>query len=117
MIPDGRIDELTRVPPEDTRAWTRGTLLRLAGADGVDDADWDWVRVSTVGRYGWREFTTIRFPDPLSCTRAANEASFEHAPDLDTVISRLIGAHPGALAAGRRDYAALSTADSRKDAP
>jgi Pup amidohydrolase len=116
VVPDGRIDELTRVPPADTRAWTRGTLLRHAGAAGVDDADWDWVRVSTTGRYGWREFTTIRFPDPLSCTRAANEAAFEHAPDLDTVIRRLIGPHPASPGYGRRDHAAISTADTRRDA-
>jgi len=89
VVANERIDELMRVPPEDTRAWTRGTLLRHAGAGGVDDAGWDWVRVRTTGRSGWRDPATIRFPDPLSCTRAETEGAFEGAPDLDTVIRRL----------------------------
>jgi len=89
VVSNERIAELMRMPPDDTRAWTRGTLLRHAGASGVDDADWEWVRVSTIGRYGWRDSTTFRFPDPLSCTRAETEAAFEHAADLDAVIRRL----------------------------
>ncbi len=111
VVTDERIDELTRMPPEDTRAWTRGTLLRHAGLDGVDDADWDWVRVWTAGRSGWRDSTTIRLPDPLSCTRAEMEAVFEGAPDLDTVIRRLSDVMPepptSARRAGLTPYAAI----------
>jgi hypothetical protein len=110
---EDRVDHFMRVPPEDTRAWTRGTLLRHAGAEGVDDADWDWVRVGTVGRYGWRDCTTFRFPDPLSYTRAQAEGAFQDAPDLDTVMQKLIELNLGPPPAAWRNNITTSTAIQR----
>jgi Pup amidohydrolase len=89
VVPESRVEELTDDPPDDTRAWVRGMLLRHAGGVGVEDADWDQVRLLVAGRGGVRVPCTVRLPNPLSGGRRTCEAAFQDAPDLATTIERL----------------------------
>jgi len=52
VVSEETIARFTVEPPEDTRAWTRATLLRLAGRDGVEHVDWDAMRIRQRGRRG-----------------------------------------------------------------
>ena len=53
VVSPALVDRLIDEPPEDTRAWTRGKLLALAGPDAVAEVDWDRIcfrRRTTWGR-------------------------------------------------------------------
>jgi len=89
VVPDERVTTLVDHPPECTRAWTRGMLLRHAGAAGVEDANWDWVRVDTVGRGGWRMPRTIHLSDPLQWTERQAIDVFDDRADLSEIADRL----------------------------
>ena len=101
VVAESRVEELTEHPPEDTRAWTRGMLLRHAGPDLVEDVDWDWVRLLVTRRGGVKVPCTIRLQNPLSGARRQCEAAFADAPDLDTIVDRMtVSAERAGLDAG-----------------
>lgn len=85
LVPDERIQQLTDNPPEDTRAWTRAMLLRRAGADRVDDVDWDRVRVRSA-HGGYR---TVDLPSPLDFGRAVTEDLFRRCGSLEEILDGL----------------------------
>jgi proteasome accessory factor A len=94
VVTDEAIVHARHHPPEDTRAWTRAHLLRLA--DGhhaeIDQVDWDLVRVRLYDRSGtWPRFDrrTIRLPNPFGSTRAQNEGVFGPDRTLDDVVESL----------------------------
>jgi Pup amidohydrolase len=89
VVPESRVEALIGDPPDDTRAWARGMLLRHAGPDAVEDADWDSVRLLTTRRDGVPMPCTIRLQNPLSGTRRQYEDAFANGPDLQTLIERL----------------------------
>jgi Pup amidohydrolase len=89
LVTDDRVRWLTSRPPETTRAWTRGTLLECAGAAGVEDASWDWVRVWVPGRGGWSVPRTICLDDPLGWTKDRAEDAFSDASDVRAIADRL----------------------------
>jgi proteasome accessory factor A len=63
VVDPARIRHFMDEPPEDTRAFVRAHLLREAGADGVDQVDWD--RISFRPR-GERVSRTLMMPNPLA---------------------------------------------------
>jgi len=85
LVPDERIQQLTDNPPEDTRAWTRAMLLRRAGADRVDDVDWDRVRIRSA-HGGYR---TVDLPSPLDFGRAVTEDLFRRCGSLEEILDGL----------------------------
>ncbi len=79
-------------PPENTRAWTRAHLLRRAGADAVEEVDWDRVRVRVVERrseWRWGTPKTVRLTKPFGATRADNERFFLGNSSLEDIIEAL----------------------------
>ncbi len=63
VVDPARIDHFRTEPPEDTRAFARAHLLREAGADRIDQVDWD--RISF--RFGpTRATRTLLMPNPLA---------------------------------------------------
>lgn len=75
-------------PPEQTRAWTRGHLLRAAGRYAVH-INWD-----SIAFQAWESPTTCRcwrvdLPDPTAFTRAQTEPIFRRAEGLDDLFRRL----------------------------
>jgi hypothetical protein len=89
LVPESRIALLTGQPPEDTRAWTRGTLLRLAGADAVDDADWDRLRIRSRSDRRWPSARTVNLENPLQWTAADVKPIFDAGGSLDAILDEL----------------------------
>jgi Pup amidohydrolase len=89
LVGDERITWFESNPPECTRAWTRGMLLSRAGVSGVEDVNWDWVRVSAPGRGGWRIPRTVHLDDPLGWTREHAASAFEGGDGLHGLVDRL----------------------------
>ena len=93
LVGEERIVQLVNDPPEDTRAWTRAMLLRVAGADRVDAVDWDSITFSTTGVHGYRTYRQVELADPLAFTRAETERHFQDAGTLGEILAAL-GAQP-----------------------
>jgi proteasome accessory factor A len=89
LVSEERVNWLVKHPPECTRAWTRGMLLRHAGAGGVEDANWDWVRICPTGGGGWRVPRTIHLADPLAWDQTRAGEVFDDGSDLGAIADRL----------------------------
>jgi proteasome accessory factor A len=89
LVTDERVNWLVEHPPECSRAWTRGMLLRHAGAVGVEDANWDWVRIAATGRGGWRIPRTIHLANPLAWDQTQAGRVFDEHADLGEIADRL----------------------------
>jgi proteasome accessory factor A len=88
VVPQERVEWFMEHPPEDTRAWTRAMLLRRAGAEAVNDVDWDFVRARAGGRL-W----TVKLDDPYAGKSPATAAGVADGGDLEDVLV-LLGAKP-----------------------
>jgi len=78
-------------PPDDTRAYTRAMLLRLAGAKFAAHVDWDSMTFRIPSRSGWYTTRRLDLPDPLSHTKQAHGATFEHGRSLAEILDVLCG--------------------------
>ena len=81
-------------PPSDTRAFTRGNLVRAFGKDRIADVDWDRMRVRLSPSRGYfAQAQTVRLDDPTTDTRAKTGALFrlwrEGAISEDAVLGAL----------------------------
>ncbi len=88
VVSEEAIARFTAEPPEDTRAWTRATLLRLAGRDGIDDVDWDVVRIRPQGR-GASAAAEIDLWHPAGFGKADVEPFVGPAGRLEDVLEAL----------------------------
>jgi proteasome accessory factor A len=92
-----RIEHLRLEPPEDTRAWTRAMLLRLAQPEEVDRVDWDSMTFTPAGG-GWSRQRTVRLTNPLGFTRAACGRALASSANLEEALEILgAGTDTGAL--------------------
>ena len=66
-----QVERLLHEPPEDTRAYGRAMLLRLAGENQISRVDWDAVTLRTPGRYGSAAEQTVAMHHPYEYNRAA----------------------------------------------
>jgi proteasome accessory factor A len=89
LVAEAEIERFVHEPPDDTRAWTRAMLLRLAGARGVQDVDWDAIRFRKVVPGYWAQARTLRLDNPLAYTKAAVADVIEQAATLDDVLDAL----------------------------
>lgn len=89
LVAEEEIQRLTTSPPEDTRAWTRGMLVGLAGADGVEDADWDRIKITTKNERGGRMPRVVHLENPLKWTGASMRPVFEAGGGLDGILDCL----------------------------
>jgi proteasome accessory factor A len=79
-------------PPDDTRAWTRAHLLRLADPDEIDRIDWDSVQFRVGTRrdpYWLNQPRIVTLSNPAESTRAMNAALFERNRTLDQITEAL----------------------------
>jgi proteasome accessory factor A len=83
------IAHFTKDPPADTRAWTRAMLLRRANPDSVVSVDWDTITFKLRGRYNWPSYRTLDLANPLGCTQAEAQPSFEKCVDFDELLDAL----------------------------
>jgi len=89
LVNDEEIERFVHEPPEDTRAWTRSKLLRLAEPDEVESVDWDSIRFRFGG--AWPRRRTVSLANPLEFTKAASRI-----PETATTIQEALDAmgHP-----------------------
>ena len=91
IVSDQEVERFRVNPPEDTRAWTRAILLRRAGTDGVDDVDWDSIRLKTGFQRSRTTYRTMEMASPLGFTKADSDRAFEEANSLDELLDLLGG--------------------------
>lgn len=89
VVSDAHIERFVHAPPEDTRAWTRAMLLRIAGREGVEDVDWDRITFRKTGRGYWPAYRTLHLDNPLGFTRAITEGVIQQAATLDDILDAL----------------------------
>jgi hypothetical protein len=111
LVTEEEIQRLTMSPPEDTRAFTRGMLLGLAGADSIEDADWDRLRITTRSERGWRMPRVVHLENPLKWTGASMRPVFDAGGSLEGVLDRLEQLQDNGTAAGGL---AIRGGDSRR---
>ena len=120
VVTAGQIERFVHEPPDDTRAWLRAQVLRAAGAGGIEDVDWDEIRVKdrrSDGSYSYRRVPT---PNPLRATRAECESRVRAADTLGELVDGLSEAPSGAkawepAAAGGSAVAACASAADLPD--
>jgi proteasome accessory factor A len=85
-------------PPDDTRAWTRAHLLRVAGDAHVDLVDWDRVRVSVpAARPPFYRTRTAQLPWPYGHTRTDNQRHFVEGAPLAALLDELNASHDASV--------------------
>jgi len=94
VVSGGSVERFVHEPPDDTRAYLRAHLLRLAGQDAVSHMDWDHIRFR-FPKDG-RKWPTYRYvemgmEEPLAWTRARCGESLERAGSLPEALT-LLGA-------------------------
>ena len=96
---DDEIARFVHEPPQDTRAWTRSRLLRLAEPEDVDSVDWD--RITFRLGDAWWSRRTVSLADPLAFTKAESRipetATIKEALDVMSPAIR-----PAACSTGHR---------------
>jgi proteasome accessory factor A len=97
LVDEADVARLVTEPPEDTRAWTRAMLLRLAGRHAVA-VDWDEL-VFEVDDGRGRRRVSVRLSDPLRFTRAELEHRCRNARTLADVLAALGAVDTGAPSA------------------
>jgi proteasome accessory factor A len=100
LVDEARIAHFVDQPPEDTRAYARAMLLRLAGRDAVR-VDWDEVTVEIADPSGRHRRLTVRLSDPLRFTRAEFEHRCRAAHTVEEVLTALGGAESSPAQASR----------------
>ena len=96
VVDDEAIRRFEREPPEDTRAWGRAMLLRLASREHLEDVDWDRIRFRERGSGYWPVLRTLHLDDPLGFTRAAIGEAVQEAASLSDVLWALARNPPNA---------------------
>ena len=91
----GAIDALVHEPPDDTRAWTRAMMLRLASPARIQHLDWDSLSFKGPSTAGWPHYRTLGLPNPLELTRAEVEPLFRPGRTLEDVLDALSASSSG----------------------
>jgi proteasome accessory factor A len=90
VVGEAEIERAISEPPQDTRAWTRAQLLRLAGADRVDQVHWDRIRIRTKTHdRRLSQVQMVHLPVPFAATRTMNEHLFTANASLESVVDAL----------------------------
>jgi proteasome accessory factor A len=89
IVSEEEIERFVNEPPEDTRAWTRSRLLRIAGPENIDKVDWDEITFRLEGQWPYRR--TVRLANPLGFTKA--KTHFLETATLDDALD-ILGAEP-----------------------
>ncbi len=93
VVSEADIERFTREPPQDTRAWSRAMLLRLAAPEEVLRVDWDEMQFRLNHANGQGSRQTLAMPDPLGFGRGDTESLFEGADSLGELLEWL-GSQP-----------------------
>jgi proteasome accessory factor A len=86
LVAEDEIQAAVKNPPEDTRAWFRGTVLGRFSAD-ITAASWD----SLVFDTGGESLQKVPMMEPLKGSKASIEALVNAAPDAAGLLAELRG--------------------------
>ncbi|MBN1421531.1 MAG: proteasome accessory factor PafA2 family protein [Planctomycetes bacterium] len=91
VVPEARIRHFEGAPPDDTRAWLRAHILRLADPDDIVDVDWDEIRFRFRRDGSWwsSAYYTFSMADPLGFTRRTCEPVLRAARTLEEALRAL----------------------------
>jgi len=104
LVSDADIERLRNEPPDDTRAWTRAMLLRLAEPGQVERMDWDSITFSSEGDGYWPRQSTVRLTNPVGFTKAACACVFESSDTLEEALELLGAADEARTATTTEDF-------------
>jgi proteasome accessory factor A len=89
LVTTEEIEHFRNEPPENTRAWTRAMLLRLAEPQQVERVDWDSITFSLKGDYYWPRESTVKLTNPLGFTQIACQRIFQPPTTLEEALAGL----------------------------
>jgi Pup amidohydrolase len=89
VVSQERIEQFMHNPPEQTRAWARAMLLRVAGPELIDDVNWDFIKFKFRDRGFFSTYRTLDMANPLRFTRAATEPLFNQVETLEEALDAL----------------------------
>ena len=92
IVSEEDIQRFVDEPPENTRAYARSRLLRIAGPDRIDHVDWDEVTFKL--RNGWPSRRTVHLANPLGFTK--DKVRFLETATLDDAMD-VLGAETPAV--------------------
>jgi proteasome accessory factor A len=91
IIDDQLIRRALDNPPDDTRAWTRAQLLRMA-SNACEEVDWDVIRLRLLPRLGggsWLERRSVHLPVPYGATKGRHESIFQAGSSLEEIVDAI----------------------------
>ncbi len=89
MVTGGDIERFVHTPPTDTRAYTRAMLLRVAGADRINNIDWDRMTFRLAGVHGCATYRVLWMPDPRRLTKQETCHLFRPGATLEEIVDQL----------------------------
>lgn len=89
LVEESRVGWFEGDPPEDTRAWTRAMILRMAPPESIDFVDWDWIRIKARSKGYLSRYLQLDMADPLGFTKKAAGADFQQGGSLEDILERL----------------------------
>jgi len=89
LVSRSQIERFVDEPPENTRAWTRAMLLRAAGAQRVNNVDWDRITLRLPANHGLASYQVLWMQDPRLWTRAQTEHLFRQQRSLELLVHGL----------------------------
>ena len=92
LVAADRVERAADVPPDDTRAWFRGTAVSRY-PEAMQSVGWDTVNVELPGV---RRDARIAMPEPLDLTRGHSESWF-HGSDVEDWVRAVARARPGTV--------------------
>ncbi len=89
IVSDAMIERFAAQPPEDTRAWTRAMLLRLADPDQIESVDWDRITFVTGSDGRGETRQTVDLSNPLTMGRDETGHLFQCGAGLEDILAQL----------------------------
>jgi proteasome accessory factor A len=91
LVDDTHIARLLHDPPDNTRAWARSALLRLATSDEIDSVGWDRLRfrIQNPARWAPDQYYTVHLPNPLTSMKTEWGPILSGAADLAEALTGL----------------------------
>jgi hypothetical protein len=89
VVSEAQIERAMHEPPDDTRAWTRAMLLRMAGPDEISHVDWDTMRFRDPGEDRWGADRTLEMRNPLEMTQTESGPLLAGVTNVQDALSVL----------------------------
>ncbi len=89
LVSRSHIERFVYEPPEETRAWTRSMLLRVAGAERINNIDWDRITFRLAGSHGLATYQVLWMQDPRRLNKRETEHLFRQNLSLEELVEQI----------------------------